>query len=294
MQNLLTESRWEGISIRTVIEDELAAYQHENENVCDVSGDAIVLRPKAGLAVSLAIHELTTNAAKYGSFSVPNGRVQVDWRQTQEDGADWFVLTWAETGGPPVAPPTRAGFGRMLLERTVALDLQGEVELSFAPTGVKCRLAMPASQIVSSTRALRAQSSPQWLISASERAPVAGLRVLLVEDAGLVALDVRETLEEQGMSVIGPYGSVRDALRAASQSDFDIALLDVDLDGEPVWPVADALSEADRPFVFMTAFESRMITPARFFDKPVVCKPYQSEELVAALSHAMSPAPSAG
>ena len=78
MQNLLTESRWEGISIRTVIEDELAAYPHENENVCDISGDAIVLRPKAGFAVSLAIHELTTNAAKYGSLSVPNGRVQVD------------------------------------------------------------------------------------------------------------------------------------------------------------------------------------------------------------------------
>lgn len=285
VQNLLTRSRWEGLSVRTIFEDELAPYRHQNESCCDISGDPVVLKPKAALAVSLAVHELATNAAKYGSLSAPEGRLRVDWRLTREDGEGEFVLTWTETGGPRVAPPTRAGFGRTLLERTVALDLRGKVELRFEPRGVECRLTMPASQIVVS-EALRATQTPSADDADERPIAVAGLRVLLVEDSALVALGVREILEERRMEVVGPFASVRDALRAARELDFDIAVLDVDLDGEPVWPVADTLADEGSPFVFTTAFESHMVIPPRFSGHPVVAKPYPPDELIRALSRA--------
>lgn len=289
VQSLLTQSRWEGLSVQTIVDDELAAYRHQNENFCDISGEPLVLRPKAALAVSLAIHELTTNAAKYGSLSSLGGRVKVDWRLTRSKGESWFVLTWTEAGGPPVSPPTRTGFGRILLERTVGLDLQGKVELTFEPSGVECRMKMPASQIVFPTEPRTERPST----NGADETPiaVAGLHVLLVEDSALVAIGVGEALEEQGMNVVGPFGSVRDALRAAREASFDIALLDVDLDGEPVWPVADALVEAGVPFVFVTAFESHMVVPHRFCERPVVAKPYPPDELIRALSRALSSKP---
>jgi chemotaxis family two-component system sensor kinase Cph1 len=147
VQGLLIESRWEGVSIGAIVEGELAPYRSHDEDAFEISGDPLVLRPRAGLAVSLAIHELMTNAAKYGSLSSSKGQVKIDWRMAQENGANWLILTWTETGGPPVSQPVRAGFGRTLLERTVGLDLKGAVELSFDQSGVKCRLKIPEAQI---------------------------------------------------------------------------------------------------------------------------------------------------
>ncbi|MBG0811978.1 GAF domain-containing protein [Methylosinus sp. H3A] len=287
VQSLLTQSRWEGLSIRAIVDDELAPFRQAKENACQMRGEPIALKPKAALAVSMAIHELATNAAKYGALSAPGGRVRVEWRRRREKGEERLLLTWKESGGPVVAPPKRSGFGRMLIERTMAIDLGGEAELDFAPSGVECRLRIPVSQIAF---AKGPRESGGRAASAAE--PAAGSlshrRVLLVEDAALVALSVREVLEEWGMEIAQTCTTVWDGLRAALRQDFDVALLDIDLDGEPVWPVADALAEAHVPFVFTTGFESRMVVPPRFAGRPVAPKPYSPEELVGALSRALS------
>jgi CheY-like chemotaxis protein len=169
-----------------------------------------------------------------------------------------------------------------LLERTAALDLQGEVELRFPPTGVECRISMPASQVAPPQAWAEAQQPNT--VSMEEPTAVAGLRVLLVEDSALVALGVREALEEKGVIVVGPFVDVRSAQNAVERLDFDVALLDVDLNGEPVWPVADLLADARLPFLFLTAYESHKVAPDRFSGRPTVAKPHPPDEIVAALS----------
>jgi len=288
VQTLLTQNRWEGLSIRAIVDDELALFRQAKENACRVRGEPVALKPKAALAVSMAIHELATNAAKYGALSAPGGRVQVEWRRRREKNEERLVLSWKESGGPLVAPPKRSGFGRMLIERTMAIDLGGEAELDFAPSGVQCRLRIPLSQIAFAKGCESEERAPPGAAAEPTARSLSHRRVLVVEDAALVALSVRELLEEWGMEIVQTCSTVWDGVRAALRHDFDVALLDIDLDGEPVWPVADALAEAHVPFVFTTGFASRMVTPPRFAGRPVVPKPYAPEELVGALSRVMS------
>jgi DNA-binding response OmpR family regulator len=107
-------------------------------------------------------------------------------------------------------------------------------------------------------------------------------------DAGLVALAIVDNLQSHNLSVVGPFGTVRDALRAVRAKNFDIALLDIDLDREPAWPIADALMEAHIPFVFVTAYESDMVIPPRFAAVTVLSKPHKNHELLEALKGALA------
>ncbi len=142
--SLLTKGRWEGINLQDMVAEQSEAF---GERVT-VTGPKLVLRPKAALSVSLALHELMTNAAKYGSLSVAMGRVDVSWRvQSREDGRR-VILRWAEFGGPPVVPPRRSGFGRVLLERSLAYDVDGEVNLDFRSEGVICTATIPFGRAI--------------------------------------------------------------------------------------------------------------------------------------------------
>ena len=138
---LLTERRWEGVPLRELVLCQLAPYSTiERGNM--VMGEAILLEPGAALAVNLALHELATNAAKYGALSVPAGRVKVLWwTEAQPEGCR-LVLEWAELGGPPVRPPERRGFGRRLIECVIAGSAS---RLEFPRAGVRCRLELPLS-----------------------------------------------------------------------------------------------------------------------------------------------------
>jgi len=107
------------------------------------AGPAIRLSPHAALAISLALNELFTNTLKYGALSNEHGRVLLTWRHLE--GAGRLRLEWREDGGPPVAPPSHRGFGSLLLERSLARDLDGQVELAFRPEGVICVIEMPIS-----------------------------------------------------------------------------------------------------------------------------------------------------
>lgn len=136
--DLLTRESWAGASLREVFDLELHAMAGEDRVSFTYSGD-VRLHPKAAVALGMGIHELTTNAAKYGALSTPDGRVAVTW--TVED--DILRLTWTERGGPPVTPPARRGFGARLLERGLAAELSGGVELTYDAAGLVCLMALP-------------------------------------------------------------------------------------------------------------------------------------------------------
>jgi two-component sensor histidine kinase len=139
--DLLTQSEWGTTPIRAVVNAELAPYVQDTERTLDLSGPAVELAPNDALSLGLALHELATNAAKYGSLSVPGGKVAITWQLITQDLAR---VEWAERGGPPVSQEERKrGFGTELIEKIVAHELRNPVDLRFEPEGVRCALILP-------------------------------------------------------------------------------------------------------------------------------------------------------
>ncbi|MES2035520.1 MAG: HWE histidine kinase domain-containing protein [Pseudomonadota bacterium] len=141
VHNLLTEGNWEGARLEEILRAELAPY---GDARFQLDGPAVRLTAQEALTFALVTHELATNAAKYGALSTPDGCVRVDWRTAENDdgGPRRLLLDWREEGGPPVAPPTRQGFGSRLIERSIRTDMQGETTMAFEPDGLKCRISI--------------------------------------------------------------------------------------------------------------------------------------------------------
>lgn len=138
--DLLTQSDWGATQIRAVVNAELAPYAQASELSLDLSGPDVELAPNDALSLGLAIHELATNAAKYGALSVHEGQVTITWNLITQDLAR---IEWAESGGPPVSEVRKRGFGTDLIEKIVAHELQNPVDLRFEPGGVRCALILP-------------------------------------------------------------------------------------------------------------------------------------------------------
>jgi two-component sensor histidine kinase len=143
--NLLTEQNWESATLGAVVEMALRPYRSERGDRFNVGGPEVHLAPKTALAVAMALHELTTNAIKYGALSNDTGRVAIEWDLTLTGGPDErrLRMSWRESGGPPVQQPKRRGFGTRLVARGLSAELGGTVDLAFAPEGVICTIDAP-------------------------------------------------------------------------------------------------------------------------------------------------------
>jgi two-component sensor histidine kinase len=141
--DVLTRENWEGANLTEVVTRALEPYQIHGESRLRVNGQQVRLTPRMSLALAMALHELATNAVKYGALSNKNGTIEVAWAVHNGAAPPRLTLTWREEGGPPVEIPRRRGFGSRLIERTLAQDLEGEVEITFPPTGVICRVHAP-------------------------------------------------------------------------------------------------------------------------------------------------------
>ena len=139
--NLLAGARWEGAEIQRLVGEELAPYRIDDGGRIDLSGPAMSLAPTAAQSLAMALHELATNAAKYGALSTPGGRVAITWQY--DDAAGLLVLYWRETGGPPVRQPARRGFGMGVIERTIGQQIGGEARFDWRPDGLVCELRLP-------------------------------------------------------------------------------------------------------------------------------------------------------
>lgn len=272
--SLLSESRWEGVAIERLLHDELDPYSAGRNGVV-LHGPDIVLTPKSALSLSLAVHELATNAAKYGAFSTTSGSVEVIWK-IADDGA--LELCWRELGGPPVVPPTRRGFGSTLIERALAMETGGGATLTYAETGVVCKVMLPAS----SMSMLASGRVPPEVIAtglAGTATVVDAYRVLIVEDSFLVVMTLEDLFDRLGWRMIGPAARVDEALELARTEQFDAALLDVNLADEMSWPVAAVLKERGIPFAFSTGYNVETLLPASLHGTEIVTKPYQPNDV---------------
>ncbi len=139
--DILTRENWHSADIRDLAQSTVDAYGAADQ--FQLEGDGCRLDPRRALALAMALHELGTNATKYGALSSRAGRVHLHWSSIDVDGDPRIEVVWQEHGGPAVHEPVQRGFGSRLLERGLKHDLGGGVELAFAPEGVRCHLWMP-------------------------------------------------------------------------------------------------------------------------------------------------------
>jgi PAS domain S-box-containing protein len=137
VHSLFARSRWIGAELSTLATQELSPYRRDKEARVRIDGPQVLLEPNTAQMVAVILHELATNAVKYGALSASEGRVEVNW-QHPEDG--WLTLRWLETGGPPVKPPTRQGFGHRVMERMIG-QLKGKSSFDWRPEGLACEIA---------------------------------------------------------------------------------------------------------------------------------------------------------
>ncbi|WP_205686781.1 PAS domain-containing protein [Caulobacter flavus] len=263
VQALLTRSANTGIDLVSIVREELAA-QAPDDSLYRIEGPDLTLPPKAAEVVTLAVHELATNALKHGALSAPDGKIEVSWAVESRNDRDWLSFLWRERGLvlQPDAPSSRRGFGRELIERRVPYDLQGESELTVGRDGATCRLAFPLVH-----RASVLETGVPERASVFDGAPdddprdLSGQRILLLEDDFLLASEAAQALLDAGAKVLGPFSTEGAALAAIGEGRPTGAVLDVNLGIGHSLRVARALRAARVPFVFLTGYDDIVFPP---------------------------------
>jgi two-component sensor histidine kinase len=136
---LFVQSRWTGAELHTLVAQELLPYRGETKARLRIDGPPVMLEPTTAQTIAISLHELATNAAKYGSLSAAGGHVEISWTVTA-DGR--LSLRWIESGGPTAAPPTHRGFGTRIMENMIG-QLSGEVRFDWRDEGLACEIALP-------------------------------------------------------------------------------------------------------------------------------------------------------
>jgi PAS domain S-box-containing protein len=268
---LLSDSRWHGADLDALVMEELAPYRLTEAEKVKISGPKVSLLPHMAQGLALALHEMATNAAKHGALSSMAGKVSVAW-QAQGDS---LILQWVETGGPRIAPPPARSFGLNVIRASIESQLGGKTTFDWDPEGMKCTLSIPRRETIIPSMSKKTNGADN-----SPAAPkiAYGRRVLVVEDEALVAMMIQEFLTEYGHSVVGPIGRASEALLAAKETDYDAAILDINLGDGMAYPVADILSARGVPFVFITGYEADTVED-RFSHVPVLQKPIERQAL---------------
>ena len=271
---LLSASRWHGVDLRQIVEEEMAPFASLGTPQTVVAGASVSLFPATSQSLAMALHELATNAAKYGALSVPGGSVKISWNLEPAG----LVLRWVEAGGPLTVPPSRGGFGTKVIVAGIEQQLGGSVKLGWHAEGLQAELVIPHTQINAPASAIELRQPGDGMHGLQHELSGSGARLLLVEDEALIGAMLRELLLELGFGVVGPLGNLTQALAAAQSEDICGAVLDVNLGGEQIYPVAEALAARHIPFVFVTGYSPAGID-RKFAAVPVIEKPVEPEAL---------------
>ncbi len=289
--SLIAENRWRGADLTRIVEEELGPYRaglgwaaHGAE--IEVDGPLVTLRPAAAQSLGMAIHELATNAMKHGALACPDGRLSVTWRVTEEG----LSLTWNESGGAPVAgPPERRGFGTTIIAAGIEYQLCGRVRFDWRPEGLLVSIRVPAKQLAGGKATPRGDdgTAPAAPDAVARAGPLAGRRILVIEDEALIARQVVDLLAAAGYAVVGPAFGLEEALALAHSDDLNAAIVDVNLSGTWSDAVADALRERGVPFIVLTGYADSALSVA-FRGAPTVEKPFDDEMLLDVLALVLS------
>ncbi|HEY1707517.1 MAG TPA: response regulator [Rhizomicrobium sp.] len=274
---LLSQSRWQGADIARLVAEEFAPYQTGGVARAVAEGPSIILPADKAQSVALVIHELATNAAKYGALSVAPGTIHLTW--SLNDGQ--LKMVWTEKGGPSVAAPATKGFGTRIIEASLNKQKGDTAAFEWRHEGLQCRIEL---SVVAHHEEISTQDIAAHPTEGKQ------VHILVVEDEALVGMLTSEIVNQMGYAVVGPCVGLKEAMKAASENSIDGAILDVNLGGEMVFPLARALKARAIPFIFLTGYE-RAIVDGDFAGIPVLQKPTPADDLKNALSLALSSRP---
>ncbi len=290
--DLFTQTKMRGAQVTELVREQVLLGGVDDRRIAS-SGPGITLDAESTLHLALVLHELATNARKHGALSVPEGRLSVSWQVCANGGRN-LLLEWRESGGPPVKAPKQCGFGTTLIARTLEVH-GGEASMLYASDGITSRIRLPLPEQCNPGVGTFPPMSENTFKSGSKafafeqmkQAGLHGKRVIIIEDEPLVSMDLELSLTDMGCEVPGHAGTLEEARSLIAETSCDAALLDANLAGEPVDELAAALTQKDIPFAFVTGY-GRGALPAAFRDAVVLGKPFNNDQLRAALEQLLN------
>ena len=285
--SLLSDATWKDADLAELMRDQLRLGSLDEGRVT-TSGPEVRLPAQLALHLALILHELGTNARKYGALSTAHGQIALQWTVTDKA----LSLRWVERGGPAVSAPEKLGFGTTLIEQSVKTE-GGTAHVSYPREGVvwNITLALPGVSALNPASPADVSARQAPLPQAAVRRPSEGLsgqRFLIVEDEPLVALLLADALEDAGATIVGTAASVGEALRYIDREAIDWANLECNLNGCAIDDVAFALTGRGVPFLFVSGYGPAGI-PREFCDAPILGKPFTHAKLLRAVGGLCAP-----
>jgi len=278
---ILVKTKMQGADVMDLVNEQvLLGVADDNRISC--SGPLLMLDAQKAVHLALVLHELATNARKYGALSVPNGRLSVTW-QMRTNGGRCLLLVWKEASGPKVSAPNASGFGSTLIDQTLRA-LGGEALVHYNTDGVICEIKLPITEQVgprteNDAAVPKFKTGPALIRPQDSQPTLKGKRILIIEDEPLVSMDIESSLIAAGCEVIGRAGTLEKAKLLVHESDYDAALVDANLAGHPVDELATALTQKNCPFAFVTG-HGRDCLPLGFREAIVLGKPFSQDQLL--------------
>ena len=283
--DLLVEGELRGAAVAGLVREQVLLGAADAR--VQAAGPEVTLDARSTVQLALVLHELATNARKHGALSIAGGRLVIEWTLAV-DRAPRLALTWTESGLRDVRAPNGQGFGTVLIQRSLEAA-GGSARVVYGPTGLVCHLELPLPvDPVSIPHAPVEQAQQAARAAEYPSGPIEGLRILIVEDEPLVAMDLEAILAAEDCAVLGPAPSVARALALLEADPPDAAVLDANLSGDSVEAVADALVARGIPFAFATGY-GREALPARHRAAPVLAKPFAPAALIAVVAALVAP-----
>lgn len=278
----LTRQEWTWASLRALIRTEVEAFLAGKAGRVQITGADVNLSPQAFTTLALLVHELVTNSAKYGALCDGSGGVEIDIGVERDGSA---VMTWRESGGPPVKAPSRKGFGTTIIQHSVPFELKGTADVDFKVTGLEARFLLPAAHVARVETASR-QDEQRPAQEASSSFRLKG-PVLIVEDNLIIAMDGADMLAALGAAPVYTASNTREAIRLIETHPLAVAILDVNLGDENSLPAAQACLDRGIPIIFATGYGAEGSVMAAFPKTVIVRKPYTIEQIQAALEQVL-------
>jgi two-component sensor histidine kinase len=289
--DLLTQTKLQGAELIDLIREQVLIGSADDNRIT-YSGPNLMLDAQASMHVGLVLHELATNARKYGALSVPNGQLSITW-EISSNGERNLILNWLERGGPKITVPRQRGFGSTLIERTLK-GHGGDASIRFTAEGLTGRFTLPLPAQLQPNIGMQAASfqydKMPLLHAVDEERNLKGKRIIIIEDEPLISMELEDVLTAAGCEVSGTAGNLVEARELSTNVECDAALVDVNLAGQPVDELVSTLTKRKIPFAFVSGF-GRETLPQGFREAVLLRKPFSQHELVAVVELLLYQAP---
>ena len=274
-QNQLTARNWAHAPLKQLFEIELSAHRTEDIQNVKVNGPDLSIAPKAYTSLTLVVHELVTNALKYGALKDDRGHLEIEWKLSE---AGDLLISWDESGYENL-PSTNKGFGSVIINRSLPFDLNGKIDVEHHGSGLIIKMQIPYG-FVKLDKPLEA-ALPEGNQSNQKTEARTINTVLVLEDNMIIALDLEDTLSEVPISDVHLASNTIEAEQIIKNQAVDFAILDVNLGGENSYTVATLCKKLEIPFVFVTGYnELQGVKNNGFENVPLLMKPVSSSALI--------------